>query len=863
MKHFFTFLLLAFSTTTIGQTVVYADVDGDGYGDPTSTALCTDFGCPLGYVGNDYDCDDNDPSVAPYITWYKDEDNDGYTDGTTKLQCERPIGYKREKELVNLVQLDCYDNDRYSQPNQQWYSDPDDDGYTAGGFTVNQCANPGHYVSRTQLLENGSLKDEVCCNGTGINEFFVLLDCNQNDPIEHPNQKWYKDQDGDHYISDPTPIIQCSRPAGYSAEPEVISLTIIDCNDNDAGIGAPINWYKDADNDGYYAGSPVTQCYAPSADYKKTVLGGSDCDDNDPLQHPNQVWYADADHDGHGDKFNDIRQCSRPGSSYFAASELVGVDDCVDINSAMYPGAPEVCDGLDNNCNGEVDEGVQQLFAQDKDGDGAGNLNVTVAGCSAPEGYVPFALPGDCDDDNPAISSPKWYYRDKDHDGYGDPNDVITAFCSLIVQYGYSSNNFDCDDNDANVWQSGNLYIDNDGDGYDNGQQTLCYGDVPAGYALTSYGSDCNDNDPRVHSPFTFYWDDDHDGYGDPNNQITLCALTPPKGYVANGNDCDDDNADVNLALVWYKDADNDSYSDGTTQTQCTRPAGYKLASELTATSGDCDDNNAVLNPTTVWYKDSDNDGYGNSSLTQCSRPSGYKLASELTATSGDCNDNDPAISPAAVEVCGNKVDDNCNGVIDETTCYTCQNGSNLTTTNISSSSAQVNWSAVANPQQWQLQYKSIAPGAKWVDVPLLTGNIRAVKITSLKANQTYNWHVRAKCKGVWTTYSASITFKTTGSSTVGSSTAITLNNLTLKLYPNPNKGQFVIELNVAEKVNANAKIQLIDMTGKTVHTENAEIRNGTLQKTITVSPALTKGIYMVRIIANGKVYKTQLVYER
>jgi hypothetical protein len=215
------------------------------------------------------------------------------------------------------------------------------------------------------------------------------------------------------------------------------------------------------------------------------------------------------------------------------------------------------------------------------------------------------------------------------------------------------------------------------------------------------------------------------------------------------------------------------------------------------------------------------------------------------------------------VEVCGNKVDDNCNGGVDEGTCYTCQNGTNLTTSLITSSSAQTNWKATANPQQWHLQYKCIAPDTKWTDV-LLTGNIRSAKIISLKANQTYNWHIRAKCNGTWTSYSTTLSFKTLASGTnVSSSTLITLNNSTLKLYPNPNKGQFVVELNVGEKINGNAKIQLIDITGKTVQLENAEINNGALQKTINVSSALTKGIYIVRILLNDKVYKTEMIYEK
>ena len=88
------------------------------------------------------------------------------------------------------------------------------------------------------------------------------------------------------------------------------------------------------------------------------------------------------------------------------------------------------------------------------------------------------------------------------------------------------------------------------------------------------------------------------------------------------------------------------------------------------------------------------------------------------------------------------------------------------------------------------------------------------------------------------------------------------MNNSTLSLYPNPSRGQFMLDLRADGKINATAKIQLIDMTGRTVQIQNAEIFGGTLQKTIKVSSALPKGIYLVRIIVNGKVYKTNLVYE-
>jgi hypothetical protein len=109
-----------------------------------------------------------------------------------------------------------------------------------------------------------------------------------------------------------------------------------------------------------------------------------------------------------------------------------------------------------------------------------------------------------------------------------------------------------------------------------------------------------------------------------------------------------------------------------------------------------------------------------------------------------------------------------------------------------------------------------------------------SVKISSLLAKQAYNWHVRAKCNGKWTSRSSTISFKTSGSSFSSTvSSAIAANSSTPRLYPNPSNGQFIVELHLAEKINAGAKIQLIDMRGKTVQTENGEINRGTLQKTM------------------------------
>ncbi|MBI4453758.1 hypothetical protein HY636_03890 [Candidatus Woesearchaeota archaeon] len=249
-------------------------------------------------------------------------------------------------------------------------------------------------------------------------------------------------------------------------------------------------------------------------------------------------------------------------------------DDCNDGNKNIFPTAKEICDYLDNNCNGENDEGVTTSSWKDADGDGQGDkANMSIENCKVLKGYVTNSL--DCNDADKNIFKDALELcnnKDDSCNGLTDENLEKILVCGYngkgqqkqVCGEGSWVNSGGCVDPD--VCKNNELLNEECGSGEGEckkgthystctdgqwSEWSSCIGEIKSTDEICDgLDNDCDGQSDEFVTK-SFSKDSDGDGFGSPYEIIAAC--TAPEGFVGGGPgdipDCDDNNPSLNKLI--------------------------------------------------------------------------------------------------------------------------------------------------------------------------------------------------------------------------------------------------------------------------------------------------------------------------
>lgn len=547
--------------------------------------------------------------------------------------------------------------------------------------------------------------------------------------------------------------------------------------------------------------------------------------------------YADADDDSYGDAT----------SSYFATDCIIPVAyvldsaDCNDSNASVHPGVTEILNGIDDNCNGTIDEGVAPNTWGKLSNIGEMGRVYAVGFSIGNKGYIgtgynEIAFLNDFWEYDPAANT--WTQK---ADFGGVARGGAVGFSIGNKGYLGTGENFtDGTIRYKDFWEYNpdtNNWTQKADFGGSERSFAVGFSIGSKGYIGTgtdsvgNYSKDFWEYDPAVNK-----WIQKSDFGGDRRTYAVGFSIGK-KGYIGTGNSS-------YLSLTrdfWEYDPAANSWKRRAHIPEWGKygGVGFSIGSKgYLGTGYDA----ALFAPffeyepvSNSWIKKSDFGGGGSRVFAV-----GFSIGDKGYIGTGHADKNYNDFWQYTPE-----------------TISSCPVPSGMKTTNITAISAKLEWDYVGDAMSYNLRYK-IAGTNMWT----VTNHINYVKqnISGLIPNTVYYWEVNSWCSvnpNLISEWSEKQSF-TTGSVRLNDAQAASID-----VYPNPVAESFMLDIQLGTAMDESATIYLQNALGQIVYSSNEITGNGELKKVISMPPSLSSGWYIVRVVLSDQVIEQKLLYEK